>query len=313
MKLRGRRLGRLGAALRGSFRQGTAGGPATAAGALGGAPAAARRAARLAPGAFATARLAGDASAAGPLSWLEAATRATTGAGATRATAGPGSAGTATRPGARAGAQPSEGSAAPPDKNNRKRTLATLALGLLAIATAVGSGADFSARTANPRNTFSAGALSMENSKDGTAILNATDLKPGAEPKSGVVDIKNTGSIDGAFTLTRDQLTSTDSGNDNPTPFATKVVIGIVDCGKFTTQTTAYGTEPVTPTCGDADDTTLSLGPLANENDAIALGTYQPGEKHRYQFTGSLASTAGNEYQNDSASARYVFDATQTQ
>jgi hypothetical protein len=195
--------------------------------------------------------------------------------------------------------------------NNRRRTLATLALGLLAIGTAVGSGADFSARTANPSNTFSAGALSMENSKDGSAILNATGMKPGDPPKTGIVDIKNTGSIDGRFTLSRDELQSTDANNDDPAPFASKVVIGIVDCGKFTTVATAYGPDPVTPTCGDADDSTLYLGSLANENGSLELGTYQPGEKHRYDFEASLAASAGNEYQGDSASARYVFDATQ--
>src|SRR3954453_2791204 len=123
---------------------------------------------------------------------------------------------------------PAPGGAASAGDGNRKRTLATLALGLLAVATAVGSGADFTARTANPSNTFSAGTLSMENSKDGTAILNADNLKPGGDPKTGGVDIKNTGSIDGAFTLTRDQLTSTDANNDNPSPFASKLAVGVV-------------------------------------------------------------------------------------
>jgi hypothetical protein len=247
MKLRRRRAGMLGAALGGRSR---GGGPATAAGLVG---------------------------------------------GATLATSPP-------RP---AAGQPGS------DDGTRKRALATLALGLIAVATAVGSGADFSARTANPSNTFSAGSLSMENSKDGTAILNATDLKPGDAPKTGVVDIKNTGSIDGAFTLSRDQLTNSDLNNDNPTPFATKLAVAVVDCGKFTTVNGPNGAAPSTPSCGDADDSTLYLGSLANQNSPIALGTYKPGEKHRYQFEGSLASTAGNEYENDGASARYVFDAVQ--
>jgi spore coat-associated protein N len=198
-----------------------------------------------------------------------------------------------------------------PASGNRRRTLATLALGLIAVATAVGSGADFSARTANPSNTFSAGSLSMENSKDGTAILSATDMKPGGAPQTGVVDIKNTGSIDGRFTLSRDQLSSGDGGANNPTPFENKVAIGIVDCGRFTTSNGPYGPEEVTPTCGDSDDSTLYLGSLANENSALALGTYQPGEQHRYRFEASLDSSAGDEYQGDGASARYVFDAVQ--
>jgi spore coat-associated protein N len=205
--------------------------------------------------------------------------------------------------------------AAPPPENtggSRRRTLATLVLGLIAVATAVGSGADFTARTANPSNTFSAGSLSMENSKDGTAILNAANMKPGEAPKTGIVDIKNTGSVDGAFTLSRDQLGSTDASNDNPAPFASKVAIGVVDCGEFTTVNGPYGPVDVTPTCGDGDDSTLYLGSLANQNSPLALGRYAPGEKHRYDFEASLDGSAGNEYEGDSASARYVFDATQT-
>src|SRR3954453_400489 len=205
--------------------------------------------------------------------------------------------------------------AAPPPEDtgaSRRRTADALAIGLIAIATAVGSGADFTARTANPSNTFSAGSLSMENSKDGTAILNAASMKPGGASKAGVVDIKNTGSIDGVFTLSRDQLTSTDANNDDPAPFATKVAVGVVDCGKFTTANGPSGPQAVTPTCGDGGDSTLYLGSLANQNSPIGLGTYASGDKHRYQFEGSLASTAGNEYEGDSASARYVFDAAQT-
>jgi hypothetical protein len=193
-----------------------------------------------------------------------------------------------------------------------KRTLGALALGLCAVGLAVGSGADFSARTANPSNVFSAGSLSMENSKDGSAIFSATGMRPGGSPKTGVVDIKNTGSIDGRFTLTRDQLTNTDAAGDNPIQFAAKVVVGIVDCGKFTTANNAYGTEQVTPACGDADDHTLWLGPLSIQSSEMELGTYAPGEKRRYQFEGSLDSSAGNEFSGDGSSARYVFDAKQT-
>src|SRR3954453_6150652 len=141
--------------------------------------------------------------------------------------------------------------AAPPPEDtggSRKRTLATLALGLLAVATAVGSGADFTARTANPSNTFSTGSLSMENSKDGTAILNATNMKPGDAPTTGIVDIKNTGSVDGAFTVSRGQLAGTDANNDTPAPFASKVAIGVVHCGEFTTVNGPYGPIDVTPT-----------------------------------------------------------------
>jgi spore coat-associated protein N len=193
-----------------------------------------------------------------------------------------------------------------------KRTLGALALGLCAVGVAVGSGADFSARTANPSNTFSAGSLTMSNSRDGEAIFAATNMKPGGPAQTGLVDIKNTGSIDGVFTLSRDQLTSSDSSGDNPSPFAAKVNVKIVDCGKYTISNGAYGPEIVTPTCGDSDDSTVYNGSLAGESTAHALGVYRPGEQRRYQFGGSLDSSAGNEYTTDGSSARYLFDTVQT-
>ena len=199
-----------------------------------------------------------------------------------------------------------------PPARRPKRTLGALALGLCAIGVAVGSGADFHAETANPSNTFSAGALSMDNSRNGAAILTATDMKPGGPTQTGLVDIKNTGSVDGNFRLSRDQLTSSDTTPTNPSPFANKVDIWVVDCGAFSTVNGPYGAVDTTPTCGDADDHTLYLGSLASQNSPIELGTYQPGEKHRYDFEASLAGSAGNEDRGDSASVRYVFDATQT-
>ena len=203
----------------------------------------------------------------------------------------------------------------PADKHTRrpKRTLGALALGLCAIGVAVGSGADFHAETANPSNTFSAGSLSMDNSRNGAAILNATDMKPGGQAQTGTVDIKNTGSIDGNFKLSRDQLTSSDSGPPNPSPFANKVFVWVVDCGAYFTSNTPYGTEINAPVCGDPDDSTLYNGTLANQNASIGLGTFHPGDQHRYWFGAYLDSSAGNEYGGDGASARYLFEADQTQ
>ena len=66
-----------------------------------------------------------------------------------------------------------------------KRTIAALATGLAATGVAVGSGADFSAQTANPANTFTAGTLKMDNSKAGAAIFAPSDLKPGAPAQIG--------------------------------------------------------------------------------------------------------------------------------
>ena len=192
-----------------------------------------------------------------------------------------------------------------------KRTLATLALGLTALGVAVGSGADFSAQTANPSNTFSAGALSMDNSRSGAAILSATNLKPGGTEQTGLVDIKNTGSIDGNFTVSRDQVTSSDSGAQNPTPFANKVIVSILDCGKARIDNGPYGPEQHDPTCGDGDDQVRYVGTLGAQNAPIDLGTFHAGDQHRYLFGANLDPSTGNEYSGDGSSARFVFDAVQ--
>src|SRR3954462_1006637 len=85
-----------------------------------------------------------------------------------------------------------------------RRTVGALAVVLAAVGITVGSGANFTARAANPANTFTAGTLSIDNSKgngsSASAILSAPNLKPG-DSAPGVVDIQNTGSLAGAFTL----------------------------------------------------------------------------------------------------------------
>jgi spore coat-associated protein N len=184
-----------------------------------------------------------------------------------------------------------------------KRTLAALATALLAAGVAVGSGADFSSRSANPANTFTAGSLSIDDSMDGAAIFAPSNMKPGGAPQTGTVDIANTGSLGGTFSLRRDALESTDTGDENPAPFAEKVNLVVADCGKYA------GSDA--PACGDADDASVYSGTLAGMESARALGDFAAGEKHRYQFAASLDGSAGNEYQGDSASARFVWDATQ--
>jgi spore coat-associated protein N len=185
-----------------------------------------------------------------------------------------------------------------------RRTIAALTTALLAAGVAVGSGADFTSSSANPANTFSAGTLSIDNSKDGAAIFSPSNMKPGGAPQTGTVDIANKGSLAGTFTLTRDQLANTDTGVANPTAFAAKVNLKVVDCGKF-------GDGGVVPACGDSDDAELYAGTLAAMQNTVALGDFGAGEKHRYQFGATLDASAGNEYQGDSSSARFVWDAAQ--
>ena len=178
-----------------------------------------------------------------------------------------------------------------------RRTIAALATGLVAISVAAGSGADFSSEAANPANTFTAGSLTIDDSRDGAAIFSPSNMKPGAAPQEGIVDIANSGSLPGVFSLSRDRLSSTDTGTSNPSSFAAKVNLTVTDCGDA---------------CGDAGDHTVYDGTLAAMDADIALGTFAAGEKHRFRFAAALDSSTGNEYVSDSASARFVWDAAQT-
>jgi hypothetical protein len=93
-----------------------------------------------------------------------------------------------------------------------RRTLGALATVLAAAGLTVASGADFTASAANPSNTFSTGTLSMSNSAKNTAIFSGLNMRPG-ENTTGTVDIANTGSLSGSFTLTKSGLTDSDSTN----------------------------------------------------------------------------------------------------
>jgi spore coat-associated protein N len=184
---------------------------------------------------------------------------------------------------------------------NPRLALGALLTLLLAAAAVVGSGADFTASSANPANTFAAGTLSILNSKEGTAVLSASNLRPG-NSSSGTVDIENTGSLSGAFTLSRTAPVDSDGAN----PLSSKLNLTIVDCGTF------VGATP--PTCGDGDDVSkYSAGTIAQMGTTghlvTALGTYAANEQHRYQFTVQLDSSAGNAYQGDNSSVEFDWNA----
>lgn len=184
---------------------------------------------------------------------------------------------------------------------NPRLALGALLTLLLAAAAVVGSGADFTASSANPANTFAAGTLSILNSKEGTAVLSASNLRPG-NSSSGTVDIQNTGGLSGAFTLSRTAPVDSDGAN----PLSSKLNLTIVDCGTFVGATA--------PICGDGDDVSkYSAGTIAQMGTTghlvTALGTYAANEKHRYQFTVQLDTTAGNAYQGDTSSVEFDWNA----
>lgn len=179
---------------------------------------------------------------------------------------------------------------------NPKRTLGTLAVVLAAVGIAVGSGAAFTAQTVNPSNTFSSGSLSMSNSKDNAAILTASGMVPG-DTVQGTVDIQNTGTITGTFSLSRSALNDSDATN----PMSAKLNLVVKDCGDFSAGT---------PVCEVADPDVYT-GTLGAMTGSSALGAYAVNEKHTYEFTVTFDSSAGDVYEGDSSTTTFQWNAVQ--
>ena len=175
---------------------------------------------------------------------------------------------------------------------NPRRTLAAMATLLIAVGVTAASGATFTAQTANPSNTFTAGTLSMSNSKNNAAILTASNMKPG-DTATGSVDITNTGSVSGAFTLSKTALTNSDGSN----PMANKLNLVVTDCG------TDFD-------CSTGASSNVYTGTLAAMGTGIALGNFAGGAEHRYEFSVALDSSADNNYQGDNSVATFTWDAS---
>jgi spore coat-associated protein N len=176
-----------------------------------------------------------------------------------------------------------------------RKVLAGLFAVLAAASIAVGSGANFNSASANPSNVFSGGTLAQSNSKTGAAILTASGLKPGGTA-TGTVDIANTGSVTGAFTLTKSAAVDTPTG----TTLSTKLTVVITDQGDPTC--TVSCPAPATVYSG----TLAGMGP-------ITLGNFAANAKHRYQFVVTFpdSGTQGgdNAYQGASTTVDYSFTA----
>jgi hypothetical protein len=174
-----------------------------------------------------------------------------------------------------------------------RRTLAALATVLAAAGLTVASGADFTAQSANPANTFATGTLTMSNSADNAAILSMSGMRPG-DNQTGTVDIANTGDLSGAFTLSRSALTDSDSTNK----LSTKLNLVIDDCGTWSSGA---------PDCSSVSN--VYTGTLAGMSATKALGTFNGGVKHRYRFKVTLDTSADNNYQGDNSSATFTWNA----
>ncbi len=176
---------------------------------------------------------------------------------------------------------------------NPRRSLAALATVLIAVGITGASGADFNAQSANAGNTFASGALSMSNDESG-AILGLSGMKPG-DVTDGEVGIENTGTVAGDFTLDMANLT-----NNNATyKMSTQINLVVKDCGDDLD-------------CDTADDVASPVysGSLDAMGTGISLGSWNAGDEHRYEFTATFAASAGDDYENRSTTADFVWNAT---
>jgi hypothetical protein len=159
----------------------------------------------------------------------------------------------------------------------------------------VGTGAVFTSSSANPANVFTAGNLHHTNSKDGSAILTATKMKPG-DSVSGTVTIANDGDLAGTFSLTTSALT--DTAGTNGGKLSDVLTVKIVD---QTTSATLY------------DGAIKSVG-------TVAAGTFAANATHTYQFTVSFPeggtpssnTTGDNAYKNSSMSVQFNWSEVQS-
>jgi spore coat-associated protein N len=141
----------------------------------------------------------------------------------------------------------------------RFQVLATLAGVLVALSVVVGSGASFTAQSANPSNVFSAGTLAMSNTPTGMSAT-ISNMVPG-DSHAGTVVIKNTGTVQGHFFLEPVNIAA-DALN-----FADELQLVVAEGA-----------------------TTIYTGPLSGLGQKD-LGTWAAGDAHTYSFTVSFPDT----------------------
>jgi hypothetical protein len=174
---------------------------------------------------------------------------------------------------------------------NPRRTLAAMATLLVAVGVTAASGANFTAQKANAGNLMAAGSLDISNTP-ATAILTASNLKPGQAVTPGEVVIENTGTVTGAFKLTASNLSDNGTGK----ALAPYLDVVVEEC------TTATS-------CASVNPTPVYSGTLASMTN-YALGNWAGAEKHRYKFSATLNSSTPNTLQGGAAKVDFVWDAT---
>jgi len=139
---------------------------------------------------------------------------------------------------------------------SRFQLLVALTALVVATTVAIGSGASFTAQTANPSNVFTSGTLSMSNTPTGMSTT-ISNMVPG-EFHSGTVVMKNTGTVRGRFYLEPVTI------SDDTKGLAAQAQLLIMD--------------------GETEVYSGTLAGLTQKD----LGTWAVNETHTYAFTVTL-------------------------
>jgi spore coat-associated protein N len=180
----------------------------------------------------------------------------------------------------------------------RMQVLLTLAVLLLAASVVIGSGASFTAQKANAGNIFTAGALTMTNDKDPGVVVTLLNMKPG-NSISGDVKLENTGTLPGAFTLSK-TLVGADAAS-----FGDELQMVVQETAA--NHTTTIGA-PVYTGAASGAISTLSLGTWQPNPD--------PSQTHYYRITVSWPTTprvpavSDDSFQGASVTYAFQWDAT---
>ena len=180
----------------------------------------------------------------------------------------------------------------------RMQVLLTLAVLLLAASVVIGSGANFTAQSANAGNIFTAGALSMTNDKAPGVILTATNMKPG-DSVHGDVKLSNTGTVAGAFTLSK-----------------TLVGADAVSFGDELQMVVQETQADHTTAIGAAIYTGAASGAITNATLGTWLPNPDPSQTHDYRITVSWPTTprvpavSDDSFQGTSVTYAFQWDAT---
>lgn len=193
------------------------------------------------------------------------------------------------------------------------KSVAALATLALAAAVAVGTGANFTAGAASPGNFVTSGALSMDNSENGTAVFTITGAEPNFTAQTGTVLFKNTGNVPGSFGFDMQNQTNTLQADDRGSISAGTVLTATTDANPAYSDTQRLGmglrvdatkmnhfppAGPATPVGTGADCDSLTNW-LAGSNsmylgrpDEAPAGSY--GGNLNVNATGGPATSNGN-------------------